>query len=87
MRHFSLPATYADWVRCITVTCGLELTPAFVAARLEALGDPANHETRRFVEQWGEAHRQKVLGWLEHARKELLAVTPATSFRNWSLSP
>lgn len=63
-----LPETYDQWRHCIEVTCGIPLTPAFIAARLEALADDHDPHTRRFVEQWGDAHRRRVLGWLETAR-------------------
>ena len=64
-----VPESYAAWRRCIEVDCGLELTPA----RLQALADDRDPRTRRFVAQWGEAQRQRVLGWLDEARAEFAA--------------
>jgi hypothetical protein len=63
-----VPETYAAWRRCIEVDCGIELTPAFIAARLQALADERDPHTRRFVAPWGEAQRRRVLGWLDEAR-------------------
>lgn len=61
------PEIYAAWRHCIEVDCGIRLTPSFIEAGLEALADPQDPHTRRFVEQWGEAHRKRVLGWLARA--------------------
>lgn len=60
-----VPETFADWRCCIEEDCGITLTPAFVAGRLRALADDSDPHTRRFVAQWGDAHRRRVLGWLE----------------------
>lgn len=68
-----VPETYAAWRRCIEVDCGLALTPGFITARISALADEHDPHTRRFVAQWGEAHRRRVLGWLETARAALPA--------------
>jgi hypothetical protein len=66
-----IPESYERWRRCITVDCGLELTPEFIDARLAELRDASAHRTRRFVEHYGEAHRTRVIGWFERARGEL----------------
>jgi len=66
-----IPESYERWRRCITVDCGLALTPAFIDARLAELRDPSAHRTRRFVEHYGEAHRAQVVAWFERARREL----------------
>lgn len=62
---------YEDWKQCITVDCDIPVTKAFVARRLKELDDPRLHTTRRFVEVWGEAHRQQVIAWFERAEREL----------------
>lgn len=73
-----IPTDYASWQRCITVDCGLELTPSFVAARLAELRDPTHHRTQRFVATWGEAHRLRVIGFFERAEREVSrAAAPA----------
>ena len=48
-----IPETYAQWHRCITVDCGLALTPAFIAQRLAAMADPQSEETLRFRRLYG----------------------------------
>ncbi len=63
-----VPDTYAAWRRCIEVDCGLALTPAFITARLQALADDRDPHTSRFVAQRGDAHRRRVLGWLQETR-------------------
>jgi hypothetical protein len=63
-----VPETYAAWRHCIEVDCSIALTPTFVTARLAARGDERDPHTRRFVAHWGDAHRRRVLGWLEAAK-------------------
>ena len=64
-------STYDDWRHCITIDCGLALTPAFVRGRLTELRDTAAWDTQRFVKTWGEEHRQRVIAWFERAEREL----------------
>jgi hypothetical protein len=68
----TLPDSYQAWRHCITVGCGIALTPAYVGARLTALRDRSAAETRRFAELYGEAHLGRVIGWFERARLELI---------------
>lgn len=63
--------SYDDWKHCITVGCDIPLTPAFVEARLAALQNRSDMHTRKFIDQWGEAHLNRVIGWFEQARREL----------------
>lgn len=67
----TLPGSYAEWHRCITVGCGITLTPAYIEARIAELGNTEEAETKRFTELYGEAHRERVLGWFEQAGREL----------------
>ena len=66
-----VPRTYDDWKHCITVSCGIPLTPHFVQERITALADAENHHTRKFIERWGEAHRDRTLAWFRQAADEL----------------
>jgi hypothetical protein len=63
--------TYEDWRRCIEVECGLTLAPDFIAARIAELSDVNNYKTRRFVETWGEPHRQQVVAWFQEAAQRI----------------
>ena len=63
--------TYNDWKHCITVLCGIPLTPAYVEERLAALRDPSDHGRQKFVASWGEPHLERVIGWFEQAKGEL----------------
>jgi hypothetical protein len=65
-----IPRNYEEWRYCIKYWCGLELTPEFIAKRLQALNDHKDHHTRRLLECYGEAHLQALLGWFERARTE-----------------
>ncbi|MEM1037470.1 MAG: hypothetical protein AAGI14_12000 [Pseudomonadota bacterium] len=60
--------TYEDWERCITVDCGIPLTPDFIAERIKRLEDKRDYQTRKFIEQWGDAHHAKTLGWFKQAQ-------------------
>lgn len=44
-----IPRTYEEWKHCITVLCGIELTPAYVFERIEALSNLDEFSTQRFV--------------------------------------
>lgn len=66
-----VPETYTEWRHCIEVECRLELTPRFIAERLEALQNPKDHHTERFVKLWGRAHHARVLEWFRQAQSEL----------------
>ncbi|MEZ5898548.1 MAG: hypothetical protein R3D51_03545 [Hyphomicrobiaceae bacterium] len=68
--------TYADWKTCIEEYCRIPLTPEFVASRIAELTDTSNERTRRFVETWGEAHRQRVLSWFQKARDQFAGSNP-----------
>lgn len=59
-----VPETYSAWRHRTEVDCGIALTSAFIKAQRQALADDRDPHTRRFVAQWGEAHRRRVLGWL-----------------------
>lgn len=66
-----VPETYDAWKHCITVKCGIPLTPDYVQERLVALADDKNFNTQRFIERWGIAHHQRTVAWFEIAAKEL----------------
>ena len=61
-------SSYEDWKHCITVLCGIPLTPDYIEQRIAALSDPSNFETKKFRDIWGEEHLQRVIGWFEQAR-------------------
>ena len=63
--------TYDDWKHCITVLCGIPLTPLYVEQRLAALRDAHDFTTQKFVATWGEDHLARVIGWFEQAEREL----------------
>lgn len=66
-----LPDSYTEWHDCITVSCGIALTPAYIEARLAELKRPSANEMRRFTELYGKAHLERVVGWFERARREV----------------
>jgi hypothetical protein len=67
----TLPTSYAEWRHCITVTCKIPLTEAYIHHRLQALRDPSDRTTARFRELYGADHLARVIGWFERAASEL----------------
>ncbi len=61
---------YNAWVECITVDCKTELTVPFIETRIKALRNGKDKQTRRYVQLYGEAHLEEVIGYFEHALKE-----------------
>ncbi|MEM6481242.1 MAG: hypothetical protein AAF922_02105 [Pseudomonadota bacterium] len=66
-----IPQSYQEWEHCITVECGIPLTPDYVAERIEALQDTNDHHTQKFIEQYGEAHLTRTLAWFREAQEKL----------------
>jgi len=66
-------ATYDDWKHCITVECGIPLTPQYVEERIAALKNPKDHHTQKFLREYGQPHLIKVIGWFEKAMSEISA--------------
>jgi hypothetical protein len=58
-----IPSTVEAWRHCIEHHCGIPLTPEFAAERIRALENPHHEHTRKFIECYGKAHHQRVLGW------------------------
>ena len=59
-----IPKNYEEWLRCITVDCGIKITKEFVTQRLAVYGDKNNKETQEFIRLYGENHRENVERWL-----------------------
>ncbi len=66
-----IPRSFKHWRYCIERWCGLELTTEFIDSRIAALENPKDEHTRRFVDCYGQSHRQAVIGWLKRARSEV----------------
>ncbi|MEM6578887.1 MAG: hypothetical protein AAF678_10375 [Pseudomonadota bacterium] len=66
-----IPRTYEEWEHCITVECGIALTPEYVAERIEALENQNDHHTLKFLEQYGKAHLGRTLAWFREAQAKL----------------
>lgn len=64
------PTTFDDWKTCITVTCGIPLTPKYVEQRLVALKDEKDYNTQKLKNMWGDEHYTNVVNWFDRARAE-----------------
>ena len=65
------PENYEQWHHCITVECGIPLTPEFIAERLAIWRNEQLEETRRFRSLYGEDYLEAVIGWFEQAEREV----------------
>jgi len=65
----AIPQSYEQWQHCITVECGLALTPDFIKERLAVWRDDRADETQRFRRLYGDAHWRAVTGWFEQAQR------------------
>jgi hypothetical protein len=63
----SVPTNFQEWYHCITISCGIELTPQFIDERLKALHNPQDSYTAAFTKQYGASHLQNVIGWYKQA--------------------
>jgi len=63
--------SYESWKHCITVSCGIPLTPDYIKKRIAVLKDYENEHTKKFLKTWGEPQLQKVTEWFEQASQEL----------------
>ncbi|MEO0393219.1 MAG: hypothetical protein AAF213_08225 [Pseudomonadota bacterium] len=66
-----IPTTYAEWEHCITVTCGVPLTPEYVAERIAALENHQDVHTQKYIEQWGKEQHARSLAWFKEAQAKL----------------
>jgi len=68
MQKSIIPENYQEWHHCITVECGLELTPSFITKCIKTLEDSKAHYTQQFVSKYGLQHHQRVLAWFKQAQ-------------------
>lgn len=64
------PQSYDEWVKCITVGCQIQLEPTYIRERIEALRDPSDSHTKRYLKLYGNDHLERVIGWFERALDE-----------------
>lgn len=69
MKDSIIPKTYDEWVHCITVECGLKLTPDYISQRITSLQNSNDHYTQQFLKLYGKQHHQRVLDWFVQAQK------------------
>lgn len=66
-----IPRNYEQWRHCITVECGIALTPTFLSERFGGGRDERSEETLRYRRLYGDRHWAVVQGWFERALKEV----------------
>ena len=71
MENAIIPHDYETWHHCITVDCGLELTPDYVKERITSLQNKKDFRTQQFVRLYGQQHRLNVLSWFQRAQDSL----------------
>ena len=70
MEQSPVPKDYKEWRYCIEKKCGIPLELAFIKERITALQDSSDHKTKKFLKQYGEEYRERVIEWFKHALKE-----------------
>lgn len=71
MENAIIPHDYDTWHHCITVDCGLELTPDYIQERISSLQNKKDFRTQQFVRLYGRQHRLNVLAWFQRAQAAL----------------
>ncbi|MFL0807951.1 MAG: hypothetical protein K6L60_11760 [Oceanobacter sp.] len=71
MKGFIIPENYDEWHYCITVECGLALTPEYISERISSLNDDKDYYTQQFVKLYGREYLNRVLGWFQQAQQPL----------------
>lgn len=66
-----IPNNYDQWHHCITVECGLDLTPAYICERILALKNDKDYYTQQFVKLYGKEYLDQTVGWFLQAEKIL----------------
>jgi hypothetical protein len=66
-----VPQTYEEWKHCITVKCGIALTPHYARERIAGLADKKDFHTQKFIECWGADYHGQTLAWFRRAEAEL----------------
>jgi len=71
MMSTPFPQNYEQWIHCITVECGLTISPAFVEERLTVWRNEKSAETVRFRRLYGDAYWRAMIGFFEQAERDL----------------
>lgn len=62
--------TYQDWKAAITGPCGLTLDQSYCKTRIAALQDPSIKSTKAFIDTYGTAYRDQIVGFFKRASDE-----------------
>ncbi|MCL6414818.1 hypothetical protein MIB92_04070 [Aestuariirhabdus sp. Z084] len=65
-----IPNNYDEWHHCITVECGLKLTPALIKERISSLQDANDFKNRQFMVLYGAHYQQQILASFQQAKKK-----------------
>lgn len=68
MMNGVFPQNYEQWYHCITVECGISLTPDFINERIVSLQDENTFKTKQFIQLYGPQFHQQVLAWFHQAQ-------------------
>lgn len=60
-----IPQTFEQWKHCIVNDCGIALTKDFATRRLSVYEDKQNQETKKFIQLYGEQHRENIIHWFK----------------------
>ena len=69
MANSAIPQNFQEWHHCITVECGLALTPDYIESRIASLKNEKDHYTQQFIKLYGREYLLTVLSWFVLAQK------------------
>lgn len=67
---FKIPQTYEQWRHCIEVLGKIQLTPEYVAERLNVLEDRNNVERNKFANLYGQDQLARTIEWFRRVIHE-----------------
>jgi hypothetical protein len=65
-----IPESYEQWLDCITIRCGINLTDNYIQSRLTELRDAEHPKTVEFATKYGNQHLKQVIRWFERVGSE-----------------
>lgn len=71
MKSAVTPYNYKTWHHCITVDCGLKLTPDYIDERIASLQDKNDFRTKQFIRLYGNQYKENVIAWFKQAQATL----------------
>jgi len=66
-----LPATYCEWLECITQCYEIPLNEEFAKSGIDSLSDRKSDISKSLIKKYGKEYHAQVLSWFRKALTEL----------------